>query len=87
MKLVSDRSNQDPTKIKNYCPNVRSLWSGIRHFAYPISVIPFAPHQGDQTDSNPVGEKTVLTYANIFEAHADEFPDAGAIACGHVEVT
>ena len=29
----------------------------------------------------------MLTYANIFEAHADEFPDAVAIACGDVEVT
>ena len=29
----------------------------------------------------------MLTYANIFEAHADEFPDAVAITHGDVEVT
>ena len=87
MELMGDRSNQDPAEIKNYCPNVRSLWSGIKHFAYPISIIPFARHQGKGSAFNSVGEKTVLTYANIFEAHADEFPDAVAIACGDVEVT
>ena len=87
MELMGDRSNQDPAEIKNYCPNVRSLWSGIKHFAYPISVIPFARHQGKGSAFNSVGEKTVLTYANIFEAHADEFPNAVAIAYGDVEVT